>query len=175
MNKHFLCFRKTNILLALVSTLVCCASLLAQPVPSKSPGSTHIFPAGGRIGSTVNLRVGAECIPPGTHFQLNDKRLSAPPLLKTRFLEQGEKSPRRVPTEIPITYPKEWVSQLTIPAGIEPGVAYWKLSCAAGGTAWRPFVIGTLPEFVERESNSTLQTAQQPLANRPADYQFVPD
>jgi len=161
MNKHFLCFRKTNILLALVSTLVCCASLLAQPVPSKSPGSTHIFPAGGRIGSTVNLRVGAECIPPGTHFQLNDKRLSAPPLLKTRFLEQGEKSPRRVPTEIPITYPKEWVSQLTIPAGIEPGVAYWKLSCAAGGTAWRPFVIGTLPEFVERESNSTLQTAQQ--------------
>jgi hypothetical protein len=161
MDKHSLRSRKTNTLLALVSVLISSASLLAQPVPSKSPGSTHIFPAGGKIGSTVNLRVGAECIPPGTHFHLSDARLIAPPLLKTRSLVQGETSPRRVPTEIPITYPKEWISQLTIPAEIDPGVVYWKISCAAGGTAWRPFVLGTLPEFVERESNSTLQTAEE--------------
>ena len=161
MNNHSLRFRKTNTFLALVSILISTASLLAQPVPSKSPGSTHIFPAGGKIGSTVNLRVGAECIPPGTHFHLSDTRLIAPPLLKTRSLVKGEKSPRRVPTEIPITYPKEWISQLTIPAEVDPGVVYWKISCAAGGTAWRPFVLGTLPEFVERESNSTLQTAEE--------------
>jgi hypothetical protein len=165
MNKHSPGSRKASSLLCalviLLSLPILSASLLAQPVPSKLPGSTHIFPAGGKIGSTVKVRVGAECIPPGTRFHLSDPRLSAPPLLKTRSLVRGEKSPRRIPTEIPITYPKEWLSQLTIPAEVGPGVVYWKISCAAGGTAWRPFVLGTLPEFLENESNSTLQTAQE--------------
>jgi len=161
MNKQSPGSRQASLLVILLSLPILSASLLAQPVPSKSPGSTHIFPAGGKIGSTVKIRVGAECTPPGTRFYLSDKRLSAPPLLTTRSLVRGEKSPRRIPTEIPITYPKEWLSQLTIPAEIGPGVVYWKISCAAGGTAWRPFVLGTLPEFLESESNSTRQTAQE--------------
>ncbi len=161
MNLQSTGFRQTSLLVVLLSLPILSASLLAQPVPSKSPGSTHIFPAGGKIGSTVKVRVGAECTPPGAHFHLSDPRLNAPPLLTTRSLVRGEKSPRRVPTEIPITYPKEWLSQLTIPAEIGPGVVYWKISCAAGGTAWRPFVLGTLPEFLESESNSTRQTAQE--------------
>ena len=64
----------------LLMALLACQSYLpvtlAQPVPSKSPGSTHLFPAGGRIGSSLQLRVGAECIPPGTDFQLNDPRIT---------------------------------------------------------------------------------------------------
>ena len=161
MNIQSLGSRQASLLVMLLSLPVLSASLLAQPVPTKSPGSTHIFPAGGKIGSTVKVRVGAECTPPGTRFHLSDPRLSAPPLLTTRSLVRGEQSPRRVPTEIPITYPKEWLSQVTIPSEIGPGVVYWKISCAAGGTAWRPFVLGTLPEFLESESNSTRQTAQE--------------
>ncbi|MCP3691435.1 MAG: hypothetical protein GY917_04525, partial [Planctomycetaceae bacterium] len=40
----------------LMALLACQSHLpvtLAQPVPSKSPGSTHLFPAGGRIGSSL--------------------------------------------------------------------------------------------------------------------------
>ncbi|MFP6620264.1 MAG: hypothetical protein VB877_13030 [Pirellulaceae bacterium] len=144
----------------LVALLICESHLaLAQPVPSKSPGSTHLFPAGGRIGSSLQVRVGAECIPPGTHFQLNDPRITSPALLQQRLANRGEESPRRAPTETPITYPREWASQVNIPDNMDPGIVYWKLSCAAGGTPWRPFIVGTLPEFVETESNSTLETA----------------
>ena len=146
----------------LVALLACQSHLpatLAQPVPSKSPGSTHLFPAGGRIGSSLQVRVGAECIPPRTRFQLNDPRITSPALLEQRLTSLGEDSPRRAPTEIPITYPREWASQINIPENMDPGIVYWKLSCAAGGTPWRPFIVGTLPEFVETESNSTLETA----------------
>ncbi len=41
--------------------------LLAQQVPS-DPTSTHIFPAGGRRGTTIAVRVGGECLPPLTKF-----------------------------------------------------------------------------------------------------------
>ena len=106
------------------------SALFAQPVPSKLPGSTHIFPAGGKIGSSLKVRVGAECIPPGTRFQLSDPRVIAPALLQEGLQLTGAKSARRIPNEIPITYPKEWSSQLNIPEDIEPGVIYWKISCA---------------------------------------------
>ncbi|MCH8830024.1 MAG: hypothetical protein IID45_10655, partial [Planctomycetes bacterium] len=64
-------------------------------------------------------------------------------------------------TEIPITYPTEWRSRLTIAPEAKPGIVRWRLSCAQGGTVTRPFVIGELPEFLERESNSTYDTANR--------------
>jgi len=43
--------------------ILCLAPAAAQQVPT-DPTSTHIFPAGGRRGSIVNVRVGGECLPP---------------------------------------------------------------------------------------------------------------
>src|SRR5437764_642863 len=37
--------------------LLCVAPLRAQPVPMRMPGSTHIFPAGGKRGTSVAERV----------------------------------------------------------------------------------------------------------------------
>ncbi len=152
--------RATLRLLTLVLMLTP-ASTFAQPVPSREPASTHIFPAGGRRGSTVPVRVGAECIPPGTGFRIWGQGVSAPALLGARVQARLEPSPRRTPLELPISYPKEWESTIDIAADAPLGRAMWRLSCARGGTGTRPFLIGELPEFVESEPNSTPEHAER--------------
>ncbi len=142
--------------------LICGLSdtLPAQPKPGYSPSSSHVFPAGGRRGSTVTVRVGGECLPPGSNFLVHGPGLSAPDRLGRRLPHLGEPDRRRRPTEIPITYPREWETKITIAADAPPGVGWWRISCAQGGSGSRPFLVGDLPEWIETESNSRPATAE---------------
>lgn len=132
----------------------------AQPVPGKELSSTHIFPAGGRRGTEVRVRIGTECAPPGTRFSITGAGLSGASVLTQELPLQGEPSPRRLPTEIPITYPREWAGRISIPNDAAFGPVYWRLHNAFGGTASRPFIVGDLPELIDAESNSTVKLAQ---------------
>ena len=148
-------------LLATIALALCFGSTAtAQPKPGYDPSSTHIFPAGGRRGTTVAVRVGTECAPPLTRFHLSGDGLAAPRLLEEYAPFTGEPSPRRLPTEVPITYPREWQSSIEIAADAPLGTAFWRLSSGQGGTGSRPFIVGELPEFIERESNSIPQQAE---------------
>ncbi|MGI8979432.1 MAG: hypothetical protein ACR2FY_09415 [Pirellulaceae bacterium] len=133
--------------------------ILAQQVAT-DPTSSHIFPAGGRRGSLVNVRVGGECLPPQTRFRLAGPGLKAPEVLGSRSPFRGELSPRRKPGEQHINYPKEWDTQVEIAADAPLGPRLWWLSCARGGAGGRPFIVGDLPEFIEAESNSTAERAE---------------
>jgi hypothetical protein len=84
----------------------------------------------------------------------------------TEVLEQEvqanyEPSPRRQPTLIPISHPREWQAEVEVAADAAPGVRVWRVSCAQGGTGLRPFVVGELPEFIESESNSLPEKAER--------------
>jgi hypothetical protein len=136
------------------------APAAAQQVPT-DPTSTHIFPAGGRRGSIVNTHVGGECLPPLTRFRMEGNGLKAPDVLGPRAPFRGDPSPRRKPGETHINYPKEWESTIEIAPDAPLGPQLWWLSCARGGTGGRPFVVGDLPEFIETESNSTPDRAEQ--------------
>ena len=136
------------------------AVLWAQPRPLYEPGSTHIFPAGGQRGTTVPIRVGTECFPPGTNFHLLGEGISATSILGTEIGFHGEAAEQRIPTEIPISYPREWLSEIAISDTAPVGSVYWRLSCAQGGTPSRPFLIGDLPEHIEQESNSSFDKAE---------------
>jgi hypothetical protein len=140
---------------------ICPAPAEAQPVPTRDSSSTHIFPAGAQRGSTVAVRVGAECIAPGTRLLVEGQGVSpGDSELRQRLPSRGEPSPRRKPTEVPITYPKEWAAELRVAADAPLGTAYWRVHSAQGGTGSRPFIIGDLPEFVETESNSAPELAE---------------
>lgn len=78
-----------------------------------------------------------------------------------RVAFDGEPSPRRAPTEIPISYPKEWTAQVAIDRQAPRGVVYWRVACAQGGTSCRPFIVSDLPNVIEQESNSTPRAAQR--------------
>src|SRR5438067_2554179 len=102
-------------LLVVLACLLNTASAWGQAVPSKEPSGTHIFPAGGRRGTVVPVRVGGECLPPGSSFHLLGSGVTAPELLGPRAKARYEPSPRRTPTDAdngePIAYPKEWESR----------------------------------------------------------------
>ena len=135
------------------------AVALAQQVPTE-PASTHIFPAGGRRGTTVDIRVGGEFLPPHTRLHLVGDGISAPAELGPPAAAHYEPSPRRKPGGTPINYPREFQSQITIASDAQPGQRLWRVSSARGGTGGRPFIVGDLPEVIEHESNSTPETAE---------------
>lgn len=149
--------------------LISAAFVLCLLVPSiasaqqvtTDPASTHIFPAGGRRGARVDVRVGGECLPPSTRFRLWGDGVTAPPELGERTSGQYAPSPRRKPGEQQVTYPREWQSQVEIAADAPLGVKLWRLSCARGGVGARPFIVGDLPEFIETEPNSLPDEAQR--------------
>src|SRR4051812_8778653 len=144
-------------LAALLAAAACAAPAPGQAVPSKEPTGTHVFPAGGRRGTTVPVRVGAECLPPGANFRVWGKGVTAPAVLGPRADGPREPSPRRKPNDADAdmrTYPREWQSRVTVAADAPAGAAQWRVTSGFGGTRPRPFVVGDLPEFVETESNS---------------------
>lgn len=148
--------------LLLIATvwLTVTAQVMAQPVPAKNPDSVHLFPAGAQRGTTVRVRVGLEQSPPNTQFFIRGEGVSGDGVLSTELFDAGQPSPRRIPTEVPINYPRQWDAKVSIDADAPLGVATWDTFCASGGSSGSlPFVIGNLPEFIEVESNSTLSTA----------------
>ena len=153
--------RITCLALGVAVSLLTAPHAVAQPKPGYSPSSTHIFPAGGQRGTTVQVRVGTECTPGGTEFLVYGQGVQAGARLDTRLPRHlGEPDPRRKPTEVPITYPREWKQEIRIADDAPLGQALWRISCAQGGTATRPFLVGDLPEHIERESNSTPSRAE---------------
>ncbi len=140
--------------------------LSAQAVPSREPSSTHIFPAGGRRGTVVPVRVGTEAMPPGANFRLWGDGIRAAELLGDRVKARYEPSARRPPRDADgvganMSYPTEWASELSIAADAPLGAAAWRVTCGWGGTRVRPFLIGDWPEFIEAESNSTTDRAER--------------
>lgn len=133
---------------------------LAQQVPTE-PTSSHIFPAGGRRGTAVSVRVGGEFLPPYSRFRLLGDGVSAPPVLVERTTVQYEPSPRRKPGGSQITYPREWRSEIAIASDAPLGQTLWRVSSARGGSGGRPFLVGDAPEFIETESNSLPERAER--------------
>ena len=139
--------------------------LSAQAVPSKEPSSTHIFPAGGRRGTIVPVRIGTEAMPPSANLRLWGNGVRAAELLGERTKPRYEPSARRPPRDADgvganMSYPTEWASEFAIADDAPLGAAAWRITCGWGGTRVRPFVIGDFPEFIEAESNSTTDRAE---------------
>src|ERR1700682_6363892 len=103
---------------------ICClaAILVASPawgqaVPSREPSSTHIFPAGGKRGSVVKVRVGGECFPPGMNFTMLGAGAAGPSGLGRELKARYEPSLRRLPRDADgiganMAYPREFAASL---------------------------------------------------------------
>lgn len=157
--------RSTPVLLALAFALLP-PHARGQAVPSREPSSTHVFPAGGRRGTTVAVRVGGECFPPGMRLSLRGEKVTAPAVLGGRVTSRYEPSARRLPRDADgagadMTYPREWASRFTIAKDAPAGATFWRVSGGWGGTRLRPFLVGDLPEFIEREPNSDPEHAER--------------
>ena len=150
----------------LFAVFVLAAPAWGQAVPSREPSSTHIFPAGGKRGSVVKVRVGGECMPPGMNLKILGVGVTGPSVLGPEVKARYEPSLRRLPRDADavgasMTYPREFDAALTIAADAESGIRFWRVWSSWGGTRLRPFLIGDLPEFIETEPNSTPEQAER--------------
>jgi hypothetical protein len=133
--------------LSLCSLCLCGEFLRADP-----PVASYIFPAGGRRGTTVELRVGGlflhqrcgfEMLGPGVAASKELTRTSTiwfeGPLLPLPESQQAE------------DYPKDMAGRVTLSPDAPPGIRYWRLATSQGATPAMKFMVGDLPEVVEQE------------------------
>jgi hypothetical protein len=112
--------------------LVVCPGLLL----AAKPEVTGLYPAGGQIGQTVEVEVLGKLGTAPAHVWCDREGISA---LATK---DGKKL------------------TVTISPEAAPGICWLRVWNAEGVSVLRPFVVGRLPEVLEKEPNETLSAAQ---------------
>jgi hypothetical protein len=131
-------------------------SLRAQ----KAPDAGYVFPAGGKAGTTVDVRLGGYDWTPDMEFFVHDKRV--------QLIVAGTPGPILIPgppywfgaksriAALPL--PREVAARFVIPANVAPGPVYWQAANANGCTSAGVFIVGSGPETVEDEKRKGPQS-----------------
>ncbi|MFM7607104.1 MAG: PPC domain-containing protein [Prosthecobacter sp.] len=132
--------------------LLLIASSFAMTLHAEPPGVSHIFPAGGQRGTTVNVRIGGFYFHGHAEFVMNGGKIEAPrevrevetfwiegPMITKPASQKGE------------DYPRDHAVVLKIASDAPPGVRYWHCRTSQGSTPTMRFIVGELPEIVEHE------------------------
>ena len=128
--------------------------LAASPVLADPPVASYLFPAGGRRGTTVPVRVGGLNLHGRCGFALTGRGLTATPLLKPtdRIWFEGPLIP--LPdSQQPEDYPTDHLGSVTIDPAAPLGPARGRLWTSQGAAGGLVFVVGDLPEVVEEEAD----------------------
>ncbi len=136
-------------LLLVLALLVVVPAVHADP-----PTASFIFPAGGRRGTPVNVRVGGLDLHRSCTFEMLGPGITATPRLertKTIWFE-GPLLPLPDSQQAE-DYPKDMAGQVRIAADAPLGIRYWRLATSQGATPAMRFVVGDLPEVVEQETD----------------------
>jgi hypothetical protein len=137
-------------LLALLFSSVFAMSIFAQNVTTPQSHLLALFPAGGKVGETVDVEITeAFEIDEATELIFNHSGITA----KTKMSEADDfyPEPRRVRNQFLVT----------ISANTPPGVYEVRAMIGSMMTNARRFVVGTVPETSEVEDNNTRETATE--------------
>jgi hypothetical protein len=138
------------------SPLAALVGLLA--LTTSSPGQLapevgYVFPAGGRAGTTVEVKLGGYDWTPDMQFLVLDQRVKlesvGPPgelLIPPPPYWFG---PRSKVVALPI--PREMPARFVLPKDVPPGPVRWQAANANGGTATGVFIVGHGAETIEDE------------------------
>lgn len=136
----------------IVARVLVIACLYLSPAAADEPAASYIFPAGGQRGTKVNFRIGGMYLHEGANFEMLGPGVTA--------------ANRIAPTEtlwfegpvIPLPasqqkedYPKDYAGSVELAGDAPPGARRWRVSTSQGATPSMKFVVGELPEIVERE------------------------
>jgi hypothetical protein len=133
--------------LPLCSFCLCGSLLHAEP-----PVASYIFPAGGRRGTAVDVRVGGLFLNKRCNFEMLGPGVRVPPQLertKTVWFE-GPLVPLPDSQQAE-DYPKDMAGRVEIAADATLGERFWRVWTAQGAAPAMRFVVGDLPEVVEEE------------------------
>src|SRR5438093_9175845 len=133
---------------ALASLVLAAGSASANP-----PVASYIFPAGGQRGKTVAVRVGGLFLYDKCGFEMLGRGVAASKQLRrthTLWLE-GPLLP--LPdSQRQEDYPQDMAGSIKIAADAPLGQRAWRVWTSQGAAPARRFVVGDLPEIVEKET-----------------------
>ncbi len=147
--------RRSAVALVVLACLGSSTSSMAQ----KAPELGYVFPAGGRAGTTVDVRLGGYDFTPDMQFFC-----LAPGVRLTALDEPGEPiiqappywfGPKGRSTAMPI--PREVKARFELPADLPPGPIRWQVANANGSSATAVFEVGDGVELVEDRWRDDLQ------------------
>lgn len=135
------------------STFLCLVFLLvSSAVQADPPHAKYMFPAGGRRGTVVPVRIGGCNFHDKAAFHLAGPGVKAAPEIvrvETLWFE-GPVIPQPA-SQATEDYPRDYGNSLDIASDAVVGKRWWKVSTSQGVTASLPFVIGDFPEVIEQE------------------------
>ncbi len=126
--------------------------LTASVVHADPPDAKYIFPAGGRRGTTVPVRIGGCNFHDRANFHLMGNGIKAAAeisRMQTLWFE-GPVIPQPA-SQAKEDYPLDYANSMEIAADAPRGEHFWKASTGQGVTGSVPFIVGDLPEVVEDE------------------------
>ncbi len=129
-----------------------CATALALTARAEPPGASYIFPAGGQHGTKIEFRVGGFYFHGGAEFSIEGGGIHASPLVKAVETIWFEGPMILKPeSQRKDDYPKDHAGELTIDRDAPLGVHRWSCRTSQGVVPSMKFIVGDLPEIVERE------------------------
>jgi len=132
-------------------------ALVASTACADTPSVAYIFPAGGQQGTTVKFNVGGHYLHEQCPFQMIGLGVQASSTLKRADNTTWFEGPR-IPmpaSQAGENYPKDQAGEVVIGEHAPLGFRRWRVWTSQGATTTRQFVIGDLPEIVEREIDGT--------------------
>lgn len=142
-----------------------CISLIAgiQVVQADPPTANYVFPAGGQRGTSIEVRVGGCNLHREPILIWSGSGIAASPLrsVETIWFE-GPVIPQPA-SQQKEDYPRDFASTLAIDADAPLGRQTWRLKTSQGVTSAWGFVVGALPEVVEREIDGNAPTVRVEL------------
>jgi hypothetical protein len=125
---------------------------VVSPLRANPPVASYIFPAGGQRGATVDVRVGGLFLHDGCRFALEGKWLRASRTLAPtkRIWFEGPVIP--IPdSQRAEDYPADMSGKVAIMRNADLGPQRGWLFTSQGAAGGLVFVVGDLPEVVEKE------------------------
>jgi hypothetical protein len=133
---------------------LCALAAVAAPAPANPPVAGYVFPAGGQRGTTVSVRVGGLFLHDGCGFDLSGPGVAASPELSRtkRIWFEGPLLPLPE-SQQQEDYPADMAGTVAIAKGAPVGPRRGRLITSQGAVGGLVFVVGELPEVIERETD----------------------
>jgi hypothetical protein len=134
-------------ILGVMTLILLPSALFADP-----PVAMYIFPAGGQRGKTVEIKVGGLFLHDQCGFEMLGPGITASPQLKRTSTLWIEGPILPLPdSQRQEDYPSDLAGQVKIKADAPLGERHWRVWTSQGVTPARRFVVGDLPEIIEKE------------------------
>ncbi|MEQ8787664.1 MAG: PPC domain-containing protein [Pirellulaceae bacterium] len=126
---------------------------VSTPTSAEPPHTSYIFPAGGRRGTRVDVRVGGCYLHQEAPLRMTGDGVQASPAVRLAEDTIWFEGPLLYPPESSRKedYPRDYLGWIAIDADATTGPRHWRVSTSQGVAAARTFIVGDLPEVVEQE------------------------